>query len=227
MSIKLSVIVPTLNESRVIEQTLQKIQVFGPHEVIIGDGGSQDETCSIAERMGAKTVQAPRGRASQMNAAAQLATGDVFWFLHADSIVEPNGYQKMVETMNCNNLVGGAFSLDIASSKRSLKMISLVATLRSKYLGVAYGDQGIFVQKDVFHRMGGYKNLPICEDMDFFQRLRKEGKIEILDEKALTSARRWLSEGIVFSTLRNWLIASLFILGFSPKVLSRWYLAIR
>jgi rSAM/selenodomain-associated transferase 2 len=227
MSVKLSVILPTLNESRVIEQTLQKIQSFGPHEIIVGDGGSWDETNVIAEKMGAKTVQASKGRASQMNAAAQVATGEVFWFFHADSEVEPIGYQRMIENMSSNNIVGGAFSLDIASSKRSLKMISIVATLRSKYFGVVYGDQGIFVRKEVFRRMGGYKNLPICEDMDFFQRLRKEGEIKILDEKALTSARRWLSEGIVFTTLRNWLIASLFILGFPPKILSRWYLAIR
>ncbi len=227
MSLKLSVIVPAFNESLVIEQTLLKVQSFEPFEIIVGDGGSNDETSAIVKKLGIKIVIAPKGRGSQMNAAAEVASGDILWFLHADSMVELNGYEKMVETMSSGKFIGGAFSLDIASSKKSLKLISAVATLRSKYLGVTYGDQGIFVQKKVFCRMGGYKNLPICEDMDFSQRLRKEGNVAILDEKASTSARRWLSEGIVFATLRNWLIASLFIMGFPPKVLSRWYLAVR
>ncbi len=227
MSLKLSVIVPAFNESRVIEKTLLQIQNFGPYEIIVSDGGSNDETRSIVERLGIKIVDAPRGRAAQMNAAAEAASGDVLWFLHADSIVELTGYDKMIQVMSSGEFIGGAFSLDIASSKRSLKFISAVATLRSKYLGLTYGDQGIFVQRKIFRRMDGYKNLPICEDLEFFQRLRREGRIAILDEKASTSARRWLAEGIVFATLRNWLIASLFIMGFPPKVLSRWYLAIR
>lgn len=223
----MSVIVPAFNESRVIEKTLLQIQNFGPYEIIVSDGGSNDETRSIVERLGIKIVDAPRGRAAQMNAAAEAASGDVLWFLHADSIVELTGYDKMIQVMSSGEFIGGAFSLDIASSKRSLKFISAVATLRSKYLGLTYGDQGIFVQRKIFRRMDGYKNLPICEDLEFFQRLRREGRIAILDEKASTSARRWLAEGIVFATLRNWLIASLFIMGFPPKVLSRWYLAIR
>ncbi len=227
MSLKLSVIVPAFNESRVIEKTLSKIQGFAPFEIIVSDGGSSDETRSIVTKLGIKIVDAPQGRAAQMNAAAEVANGDILWFLHADSIVEPTGYEKMLQVMSSKEFIGGAFSLDIASSKRSLKFISMVATLRSKYLGLTYGDQGIFVHKKVFRQMGGYKNLPICEDLEFFQRLRREGKIAILDEKASTSARRWLSEGIVYATLRNWLIASLFIMGFPPKVLSRWYLAIR
>ena len=227
MSLRLSIIIPAFNESGVIEQTLLKVQSFEPHEIIVSDGGSDDETRTIVEKLNIKMVESPKGRAAQMNAAAEVAAGDILWFLHADSTVELNGYEKMMQTMSSGEFIGGAFSLDIASSKRSLKLISIVATLRSKYLGVTYGDQGIFVQKEVFRRMKGYKNLPICEDMDFFQRLRKEGGIAILDEKASTSARRWLSEGIVYATLRNWLIASLFIMGFPPKVLSRWYLAIR
>ena len=227
MSLKLSVIVPVLNESRFIEKTLSKIKSFRPFEIIVIDGGSDDKTLSITKKLGIKVVEAPRGRASQMNAGAKIACGDILWFLHADSVVELIGYEKMIQLMSSGEFIGGAFSLGISSNKRSLKLISFLATLRSKYLGLTYGDQGIFVQKKVFSRLGGYRNLSICEDMEFFKRLKKEGKIVILDEKASTSARRWLSEGIVFTTLRNCLVSSLFIMGFSPKFLSRFYVAIR
>lgn len=227
MPLKVSVIIPTLNEELVLKSSLEKIQEYAPYEIIIADGGSQDQTLGIARKFNVKIVSSPPGRALQMNAAAKRAQGDTLLFLHADSAMDYRGYREMIRIMADRDKVGGAFSLQIRSDKLSLQIISWVATLRSKHLHIVYGDQAIFVRKNIFRQIGGFSLIPICEDMDFFNRLKKEGEVVILNEKASTSARRWLSEGVVFTTLRNWLIAVLFLLGFPPRILSKWYLAIR
>ena len=224
---KISVIIPTLNEALILNQTLTEIHRHSPDEVIITDGGSTDGTLEIAETFGVRIVQGPPGRALQMNAGAKTATGDVLLFLHADSRVDAKSYQKMMAVLQQENPLGGAFGLAIESEKPSLKLISLLATLRSKYLNLVYGDQAIFVKTDVFREMGGFSSIPICEDLDFFRRLKKKGPVVLLEEKAVTSARRWRTEGVFLTTFRNMLIAGLFLLGFPPRVLSKWYMVIR
>jgi hypothetical protein len=119
--------------------------------------------------------------------------------------------------------IGGAFTLCIESGKWSLKLIALLANIRSKYFGLAYGDQGFFVRKEVFNDMNGFSPIPICEDLDFYYRLRKKGSVILLKEKAHTSPRRWINEGIFFTTARNFFIAVLFGLGFPPHILTKWY----
>lgn len=224
---KISVIIPTLNEALALKKTLTEINRHSPHEVIIADGGSRDGTLEIAEQFGPRIVTSPPGRALQMNAAAQTATGELLLFLHADSRVDAKSYNKMVDVMKQGSSLGGAFGLAIESEKPSLKLLSILATLRSKHLNLVYGDQAIFVRAHVFREMGGFSSIPICEDLDFFRRLKKKGPIVLLEEKALSSARRWRTEGIVFTTLRNMVIAALFLLGFPPRILSKWYLVIR
>ncbi len=224
---KISVIIPTLNEALILEKSIAEISRHSPHEIIIADGGSKDGTLDIAEKFGLGVVVGPPGRALQMNAGAKRATGDVLFFLHADSRVDAKSYQKMVAVMEQENKVGGAFSLAIDSEKPSLKIISSFATLRAKHLNLVFGDQAIFVQTDVFHEIGGFSLLPICEDLDFYRRLMAKGPTVILEEKAFTSARRWVAEGYFFTSLRNSVITTLFLLGFPPRILSKWYLAVR
>ena len=221
---KTSVIIPTFNESLLLADTLSRVQQHSPHEVIIGDGGSTDDTVAIARQMGVRVVDSACGRAIQMNAAAQEATGDLLMFLHADSHIESSGYKKMVDTMSRENYVGGAFSLHIQSDLPSIKTISRLATLRSRHLNLAYGDQAIFVKAEAFRALNGFSPLPICEDLDFFLKLKKHGRVVILKEKAVTSSRRWMKEGVTFTTARNIAIATLFLLGFPPAQLSKWYL---
>jgi rSAM/selenodomain-associated transferase 2 len=221
--LKVSVIIPTYNESTVLAETLTRLKQQQPFEIIIGDGGSEDNTADIACRHEVTVVQSPRGRSAQMNAAAGEAKGDLLLFLHADSHVDPQGYRKMVEIMASGPYLGGAFSLQIDSPLPSLKRISRWANWRSRYLNLVYGDQAIFVRRDVFHDLKGFSLLPICEDLDFFRRLSKKGPVVLLREKAFTSPRRWLAEGVGFTTLRNIAITSLFLIGFSPATLSRWY----
>ena len=224
---KVSVIVPTLNEELVIEKTLTQIQQLSPHELIVSDGGSDDGTGTIAKKLSHRVITGSTGRATQMNAGANEATGDLLLFLHADSRLEPESYQKMLEYMENPDWIGGAFTLCIESQKWSIKLVTLLANIRSKYFGLAYGDQGFFVRKKVFESMDGFASLPICEDLEFYQRLKKKGPVILLKEKAHTSPRRWIKEGIVFTTARNTLIAILFGLGFPLRTLTKWYLAIR
>ena len=224
---KVSIIVPTLNEELVLENTLTHIQQLSPHELIVSDGGSNDYTYRIADRFSHRVITGSAGRALQMNAGANEATGDLLLFLHADSRIEPESYRKMLEYMKNPKWIGGAFTLCIESGKWSLKLIALLANIRSKYFGLAYGDQGFFVRKEVFKDMNGFSPIPICEDLDFYYRLRKKGSVILLKEKALTSPRRWTNEGIFFTTVRNFIIAVLFGLGFPPHILTKWYLAIR
>ena len=224
---KVSIIVPTLNEELVLEKTLTQFQQLSPHELIVSDGGSDDDTRNIAGRFSHRVITGSAGRALQMNDGADEATGDILLFLHADSRIEPESYRKMQQCMQNPKWIGGAFTLCIESGKWSLKLIALLANIRSKYFGLAYGDQGFFVRKEVFKDMNGFSPLPICEDLDFYHRLRKKGPVILLKEKAHTSPRRWIKEGILFTTARNTLIAVLFGLGFPPHMLTKWYLAIR
>jgi rSAM/selenodomain-associated transferase 2 len=225
--LKVSIIVPTLNEELVLEKTLTQFQQLSPHELIVSDGGSDDDTRNIAGRFSHRVITGSAGRALQMNVGADEATGDILLFLHADSRIEPESYRKMLQCMQNPKWIGGAFTLCIESGKWSLKLIALLANIRSKYFGLAYGDQGFFVRKEVFKDMNGFSPLPICEDLDFYYRLRKKGPVILLKEKAHTSPRRWIKEGILFTTARNTLIAVLFGLGFPPHILTKWYLAIR
>jgi rSAM/selenodomain-associated transferase 2 len=225
--LKVSIIVPTLNEELVLEKTLTQFQQLSPHELIVSDGGSDDDTRNIASRFSHRVITGSAGRALQMNVGADEATGDILLFLHADSRIEPESYRKMQQCMQNPKWIGGAFTLCIESGKWSLKLIALLANIRSKYFGLAYGDQGFFVRKEVFKDMNGFSPLPICEDLDFYHRLRKKGPVILLKEKAHTSPRRWIKEGILFTTARNTLIAVLFGLGFPPHMLTKWYLAIR
>ena len=220
---KVSIIVPTLNEAKCLGETLTYIQQLSPHEVIVSDGGSVDGTLEIAAKFTENVVTGPAGRSLQMNAGARIATGDIFLFLHADNHIESASYEKMSHSMESSEEIGGAFSLCIVSDKWSLRLITRLANLRSKYLGMAYGDQAFFVKKRIFHKMNGFAKLPICEDIDFFKRLRNLGPVILLSEKTLTSPRRWYKEGIWITTIKNILIATLFELGFPLRILTKWY----
>jgi len=221
--LNVSVIIPTLNESGILAQTLERVGRLQPYEILIGDGGSDDATLEIARENGIRCIASERGRGAQMNSAAREATGDLFLFLHADSHLDTEAFTKMQTTMQDQGLVGGAFSLHIDSDKPSLCRISRMATWRSRTLNLVYGDQGIFVRAEVFRALNGFAPLPICEDLDFFQRLSRNGKTVVLKETIATSARRWDAEGVPFTTARNVLIAALFLMGISPRLLSKWY----
>ncbi|MGP0128323.1 MAG: TIGR04283 family arsenosugar biosynthesis glycosyltransferase [cyanobacterium endosymbiont of Rhopalodia musculus] len=222
--IEISIIIPVLNEETVIVKTLNNLQKDEAIEVIIVDGGSQDNTVQLVRNMGVKIIKSTQAnRSLQMNQGALLATGNILLFLHADTIL-PQGYDQLILNSFLNSkIVGGAFRLKIDLSLFSLRLIEILVNWRSQFCSIPYGDQGIFVKTSVFREIGGFTNFPIMEDFEFIQRLKKRGKIIILSAKVVTSGRRWQKLGVIKTTLINQLIILGYYLGIPPKKLAQWY----
>jgi rSAM/selenodomain-associated transferase 2 len=226
---KISLILPVLNEARFLSETLPLLSTLDQTEIIVVDGGSRDGSPEIARRYTPLVFSDGPGRGRQMNAGASRATGEVLLFLHADSRVDASALSTLREALSGADhvIVGGAFRLEIESKRFGIRLIAAGANFRSRWLGLAYGDQGIFVRSSVFRRLGGYPEIPLMEDVSFVRRLRKEGKMILLSNPVVTSPRRWEKEGLFFTTVRNWTLLTLYLMGASPRCLSRWYHPVR
>jgi len=222
----ISVIIPALNEGAGIGTALQQLEGMEGIEIIVSDGGSSDDTLEIAKKYSRVTTSEP-GRGRQMNAGVSVATGDLFLFLHADTKLPDNWKDVVISAMSEDQAVCGAFSLGIDSKKNFHRIIAAAANIRTGITNIPYGDQGIFVRRSVFERIGGFREIPIMEDVDLMRRLKREGKVVIQREKAITSARRWEKEGVIYSTFRNWVLITLYYLGVQPERLYRFYKAVR
>jgi rSAM/selenodomain-associated transferase 2 len=228
---KISIIIPVLNEAATIQETLIRLQEASEVEVIVVDGGSRDETVAIAKCVGkvlAKSlpinvISTAAGRARQMNAGAAAATGDILLFLHADTHL-PIGFDILVrQALQNPGTVAGAFELRINAQLLGLRLIEKMVNMRSRFLSMPYGDQGIFLKATLFHEIGGFPEIPIMEDFEFMLRLRHQGRITLVPAPVLTSGRRWQKLGVVKTTLINQLIIVCYFLGVSPEQLIRWY----
>ena len=225
---KLSVIVPTFNEERALGATLDPIRRGAPGaEIIVADGGSTDRTVDIARMRGAKTLIAPRGRARQMNAGAAVAHGDTLVFVHADTVVPATFASDIASALADPYVLGGRFDLELDESSLPARVLGKLISLRSRMMRSATGDQAIFVRRDTFVAMGGFKEIELCEDVDFARRLKRKGDVACLHSCVVTSARRWRQNGILRTVLKMWLIKSLFLAGVSPARLHRYYAHIR
>ncbi|XLQ12080.1 MAG: TIGR04283 family arsenosugar biosynthesis glycosyltransferase [cyanobacterium endosymbiont of Epithemia adnata isolate EadnSB Bon19] len=222
--IEISIIIPVLNEETFILKTLNNLRTNEAIEVIVVDGGSQDNTVQLVQNMGVKIIKLTQAsRSLQMNQGALLATGNILLFLHADTIL-PQGYDELIlNSFSNSKIVGGAFKLKIDLSLFSLRLIEILVNWRSQIFSIPYGDQGIFVKTSVFREIGGFTNFPIMEDFEFMQKLNKRGKIVIVSAKVVTSGRRWQKLGVVKTTLINQLIILGYYLGVSPQKLVQWY----
>ncbi len=219
---RISVIVPTINESSNIESTLSRVATGRGVELIVVDGGSTDDTCAKAERMGARVVRSDRGRAIQMNTGAAIASGDIFLFLHADTHLPPAYDRAIRDALNQPGAVAGAFRLRIDANGSSLRMIERVVDFRSRVLNLPYGDQGIFVGRKAFEGPGGYLSQPIMEDYALVRALKKSGRIVMVDLPVKTSARRWRDNGVLRTTIRNQLYIFAYSLGIDTKRIESW-----
>ena len=226
MSQKISIIIPVLNEAKILEQTLSQFQSeLGNHELIIVDGGSRDGSVHIAEKYG-KVVTSVRGRAKQLNAGAAAASGDILIFLHADVWLE-SGALAAVEIALSSGYVGGGFCQKIDGKNFLYRAIEIAGNLRGKYLKVFYGDSGIFLTRADFEKIGGFPEIPILEEIEFSKKLRKLGKTTLVVPHIHISARRWETKGVVRTTLKNWLITFLYFLKFPRAQLAKLYRHIR
>jgi rSAM/selenodomain-associated transferase 2 len=220
---RISIIIPVLNEARNIKQAVASTQPSTNVEVIVVDGGSNDGTVEIAESLGVKLISAPRGRAAQMNAGALAASGEILLFLHADSRLSA-GFDIIVRTaLQQPGVVAGAFAVRIDAQLWSLRLVEWGVNWRSRFLQMPYGDQAIFLTKEIFHKIGKFPEIPIMEDFELIRRLRRTGEITIINVPVLTSARRWLKNGVFKTTLTNQIIIVAYLLGVSPKRIGTWF----
>ncbi len=221
---KISIIIPVLDEERRIGQCLAELQGF--EEFIVVDGGSRDRTVEIARAAGARVETAPRGRASQMNHGARLVSGDVLLFLHAD-VSLPEGAAAHIERALADRaVVAGAFrTWHVADDGRRAPWLHL-ADLRSRLSGLPYGDQALFVRREAFERVGGFPDQPLMEDLELSRRLRRLGRIAIVPASVRVSGRRFLAHPIRDTLLVN-AFPLLYRLGVPPASLARLYRDIR
>ena len=219
----ISVIIPALNEADNIAETLLSIGHENNIQVIVADGGSQDNTVSIAQSLGAKVINVLPPRSKQMNEGAAEATGDVLLFLHADSRL-PKSFDRLVlRSLARPGIAAGAFELRIDAPTPALRLIERIANWRSRCLRTPYGDQAIFMLSRVFHEAGGFSDFPIMEDFELIRRLRKKGEIITVSASVLTSSRRWQNFGILKTTLINQLIIIAYYMGIPPDTIARLY----
>jgi rSAM/selenodomain-associated transferase 2 len=226
---KISIIIPVLNELKTIAATLASTDASTNIEVIVVDGGSRDGTLELVRSLGAIAISSAAGRAVQMNAGAAVATGDLLLFLHADTQLPPD-FDTMIRAAMASSsptdsqvAVAGAFRLQIDAPGSSFRSLERGVNWRSRFLQLPYGDQAIFLKSATFDRLGGFLEIPIMEDFDLMCRLKRWGRITIISVPVITSARRWLKQGILKTTLINQLIIVAYLLGVSPQRLMHWY----
>jgi len=221
----LSIIVPTLNEARDVPATLEALQPQRArgHEVLVVDGGSGDGTRELARGLADRVVSAPRGRASQMNAGAALAHGEVLLFLHADTRLPENADALVVRGLAESGRAWGRFDVRIEGKSALLGLVAFFMNLRSRVSGIATGDQAMFVRRDAFRRAGGFPPLELMEDIALSRALKALSPPLCLADKALTSGRRWERRGVLRTVfLMGWLRLQFFF-GVAPERLARMY----
>ncbi len=222
---KLSVIIPTLNEEAKIALAVERANALAPHEVLIADGGSSDRTVEIARELPCRVIEAPRGRARQQNAGAEQATGDVLLFLHADSWLAPEGASQIERTLKRSpRIPGGVFWHRFDSPRFGFRLIELGDALRACSTRIGFGDQGIFLRRSVFERLGRFPDVPLMEDVLLMRRLRDVGRVALLPGPLHTSARRHEKHGLIRQTLRNWSLLSAERSGVPLERLANQYL---
>jgi len=218
-----AVIVPVLDELAQLPALGSELARLGARaEVVIVDGGSRDGTRAALDRLGLPVVDAPRGRATQMNAGARATSAPTLLFLHADTRLPDGAVDSVAEAID-GGAAGGCFRVRIDSPDPRLAVAAHIINWRARLWASASGDQALFVRRDLFERLGGYRELALCEDLDFVTRLARLGRFTVVDDEVVTSARRWHGHGVARTILLMWTLRLGFRLGVNPTRLARWY----
>ncbi|MFQ5709627.1 MAG: TIGR04283 family arsenosugar biosynthesis glycosyltransferase [bacterium] len=224
----LSIIIPVLNEERALQTILKDIDLCSASskyaiECIVVDGGSEDKSVAVCESFGVKVIQAPRGRGQQLASGAKVATGEVLLFLHADSRLTSAHCKAALETISMNGIMAGGFKLAFDDSHLILKFAEWLNLLRFRVTRIVYGDHGIFARREKYEAAGGFPPQPLFEDVEFFRRLKKLGKIVMISPPLVTSARRFRAGGVVRTYLKMALLHILYWFKVSPNYLAKLY----
>ncbi|HWR28064.1 MAG TPA: TIGR04283 family arsenosugar biosynthesis glycosyltransferase [Candidatus Thermoplasmatota archaeon] len=222
-----SIIIPVLHESKIINtllDSLDRLKRDEPFEIIVVDGSPTQDTLQVISKKNVMKYVSPQGRGRQMNEGAAHSTGDILIFLHADTFLPSNALTLIQTTLADQRYVGGAFALGIQSQNPLLKMIASFSTLRSRLTRAPYGDQVIFLRKSYFDAIGGYRDIPLMEDVELMRRVKKkDGEIIILSTSVITSDRRWNQEGLLYTTVRDLIIIFLYWCGIPAEKLVKFY----
>lgn len=226
---RFSIIMPVLNEEAVLEYHLSHLVRQISHcdsELLIVDGGSTDRTFEIAQRFG-RVIPSPRGRATQMNTGAAVATGEVLLFLHADTLLPDNAFSSIEHTIKAREVVAGAFRICFNCHRWPYRLVAFTTNLRSSIFKVFTGDQAYFVRSISFNAIDGFPDQPLMEDLEIITRLRKIGNVVLLPQYVATSARRHEKIGLARSILFMWYLRTRYKLGTPPAKLQRMYIDVR
>jgi len=216
----ISVVIPAVNESSTLRPTLAAIRsTVVPFETIVVDGRSSDETAAIAQASGARVVFSPcRQRACQLNLGARHARGQILLFLHADTVLPEGALDQIVDALQDSQTMGGAFARRYASSSRVLRLTCLLARCRNRLIGWHLGDQAMFVRRDVFFQLGGFREVELFEDLDFSRRLKKAGRLVTLLPCVTSSPRRFMRAGPARTILRDFFLTVRYLfIGLEPQ----------
>jgi len=221
---RLSVIIPVLNEATEIVSYLSGLQRYREvgHEIILVDGGSTDATRDRAQGLVDRSVQSARGRARQMNAGAEQAQGDVLLFLHADTQL-PQKADMLIRDALAAGRVWGRFDVRLSGDAGLLRIVETLMNWRSRFTGMATGDQAMFVLREAFVHLGGFADIALMEDLELSRRLKKISAPCCLHARVISSSRRWETQGILRTILLMWGLRLAWFLGVSPKHLQRIY----
>ncbi|EST38302.1 hypothetical protein N566_08270 [Streptomycetaceae bacterium MP113-05] len=223
--LSVSLVVPVLNEAAAIESTLRRLRRHFPDcELVVVDGGSEDGTTELA-RPWASVVQAPRGRAAQMNAGAKLSSGEVLWFVHADTVVDPDALEQIRACLADPRVVGGGLTLRFDRRTTALNYLARTSNARARRLHHIFGDQAMFVRRTVFEELGGFPALPLMEDLEMSRRLHRRGRLCVLPATSTASARRLLQHGTWRMIAFMQYLKLLYFAGVDPERIRRRYAA--
>lgn len=224
MQTRLSIIIPTLNESTQIEFYLKKLQALRQqgHEVIIVDGGSYDNTVSLASSLCDRVIHSKKSRAIQMNLGVTLATGDYFIFLHADTLL-PKEFITIFSEINNSDNSWGRFDIKLSGKNLLFRLIERCINFRSRVTGIATGDQVIFVGRELFQSIKGFPEIAIMEDIAISKILLKQSKPICFKAQVISSSRRWEKNGIIKTILKMWLMRFLYFLNYDTNKLEKIY----